>query len=103
MGYNSRVTKKSNDGGVDIFAKLQTAMGIDEVIIQCKHKENPNSVVDVAKVRELFGVFSANKKLTKAILVTNGRFTSGAIDFARNNRIELIDGTKLQGYIELYY
>jgi SNF2 family DNA or RNA helicase len=103
MGYNSRVTKKSNDGGVDIFAKLQTPTGIDEVIIQCKHKENPSSTVDVAKVRELFGVFSADKKLTKAILVTNGRFTSGAIDFARDNRIELIDGTKLQGYVELHY
>ncbi|MDP2362482.1 MAG: restriction endonuclease, partial [Ignavibacteria bacterium] len=82
MGYHSRVTKKSNDGGVDIFAKLQTPTGIDEVIIQCKHKENPSSTVDIAKVRELFGVFSANRRLTKAILVTNGRFTSGAIDFA---------------------
>ncbi|HLD52746.1 MAG TPA: SNF2-related protein [Sediminibacterium sp.] len=103
MGYNSRVTKKSNDGGIDIFAKLHTPMGIDEVIIQCKHKVNPSSTVDVAKVRELFGVFSANKKLTKAILVTNGRFTSGAIEFAKDNRIELIDGTKLQGYVELHY
>jgi len=103
MGYNSRVTKRSNDGGVDIFAKLQTPMGNDEVIIQCKHKENPSSTVDIAKVRELFGVFSASKKFTKAILVTNGRFTSGAIDFARDNRIELIDGTKLQGYVEIHY
>ena len=103
MGYNSRVTKKSNDGGVDIYAKLQTPMGNDEVIIQCKHKENPSSTVDIAKVRELFGVFSASKKFTKAILVTNGRFTSGAIDFARDNRIELIDGTKLQGYVEIHY
>mgnify|MGYP001570560744 CR=1 len=103
MGYHSRVTKKSNDGGVDIYAKLQTPTGIDEVIIQCKHKENPSSTVDVGKVRELFGVFSANRKLTKAILVTNGRFTSGAIDFANQNRIELIDGTKLQGYVELHF
>lgn len=103
MGYYSRVTKKSNDGGIDIFAKIQTPTGIEEVIIQCKHKENPSSTVDVSKVRELFGVFSANKKLSKAILVTNGRFTSGAIDFARETRVELIDGIKLQGYIELHF
>lgn len=103
MGYHSRVTKRSNDGGVDIYAKLQTPTGIDEVIIQCKHKENTRSTVDVVRVRELFGVFSANKKLTKAILVTNGEFTSGAIDFANQNGIELINGTKLQGYVELHY
>jgi len=103
MGYHARVTKKSNDGGVDIFAKIQTPAGTNDVIIQCKHKENPNSTVDIGKVRELFGVFSADKKLHKAILVTNGRFTSGAINFAMRNGIELIDGTKLQGYIELHY
>lgn len=103
MGYHHRVTKKSNDGGVDIYAKIQTPTGIDEVIIQCKHKENPSSTVDVGKVRELFGVLSDNKKLTKAIIVTNGRFTKGAIGFAERNRIEWIDGVKLQGYVELHF
>jgi restriction system protein len=73
------------------------------VIIQCKHKDNPASTVDVSKVRELFGVFSANKRLTKAILVTNGRFTSGALEFAEKNKIEIIDGTRLRGYVECYY
>lgn len=102
MGYYARTTKKTNDGGVDIYAKLKTPTGIDEVIIQCKHKENPSSTVDVGKMRELFGVLSDNKKLTKAIIVTNGRFTKGAIDFAERNRIEWIDGVKLQGYVELH-
>ena len=102
MGYFSRVTKKSNDGGVDIFAKLQTPTGTDEVIIQCKHKENPNSTVGVDKVRELFGVLSANRKITKGFLVTNGKFTAGAYEFANGKPIELIDGTKLKGYVEIY-
>lgn len=103
MGYFSRVTKKSNDGGIDIFAKLQTPTGIDEVIIQCKHKENPSSTVGVDKVRELFGILSADRKLTKGFLITNGKFTSGVYDFANGKHIELIDGTKLQGYVETYY
>jgi SNF2 family DNA or RNA helicase len=102
MGYYSKVTKKSNDGGIDIFAKLQTPTGADEVIIQCKHKEDPNSTVGVDKVRELFGVLSANRKLTKGFLITNGKFTSGAYDFANGKLIELIDGTKLKGYVEIY-
>ena len=100
MGYHSRVTKQSGDGGIDIFAKLQTPAGTDEVIIQCKHKQDPSSTVDVAKVRELFGVLSANRKLSKAFLVTNGRYTRGAIDFATQNGIELIDGAKLLGLVE---
>ena len=102
MGYFSKVTKKSNDGGIDIFAKLQTPTGTDEVIIQCKHKEDTNATVGVDKVRELFGVLSANRKLTKGFLITNGKFTSGAYDFANGKLIELIDGTKLKGYVELY-
>lgn len=100
MGYHSRVTKQSGDGGIDVYAKLQTPAGMDEVIIQCKHKQDPSSVVDVTKVRELFGVLSANRKLTKAFLVTNGRYTKGAIDFATQNGIELIDGARLIGLLE---
>lgn len=102
MGYFSRVTKKSGDGGVDIFAKLQTPTGMDEIIIQCKHKQDSNSTVGVDKVRELFGVLAANNKLTKGIIVTNGKFTSGCYDFANGKLIELIDGAKLKGYTEIY-
>jgi SNF2 family DNA or RNA helicase len=100
MGYYSRVTKQSGDGGIDIYAKLQTPAGTDEVIIQCKHKQDPSSKVDVAKVRELFGVLSSNRKLSKAFLVTNGGYSKGAIDFATQNGIELIDGAKLLGLVE---
>lgn len=102
MGYFSRVTKKSGDGGVDIFAKLQTPTGIDEIIIQCKHKQDTSSTVGVDKVRELFGVLSANSKLTKGFIVTNGKFTSGCYDFASGKLIELIDGARLKGYTEIY-
>jgi restriction system protein len=102
MGYYSKVTKKSNDGGIDIFAKLKTPTGMDEVIIQCKHKEISSSTVGVDKVRELFGVLSAYRKLSKGFLVTNGKFTSGAYDFAIGKPIELIDGIRLQGYVEIH-
>jgi SNF2 family DNA or RNA helicase len=102
MGYYAKVTKQSNDGGIDVIAKLQTPTSIDEVIIQCKHKQDPMANVDIVKVRELLGVLSSNRKLAKAILVTNGKFTNGAKDFANNNGIELIDGIKLKYYVEKY-
>ena len=102
MNYHTRVTKKSRDGGVDIHLKLITPTGFDEMIIQCKHKENENSTVGVDKVRELFGAVSSNVKLTKGILVTNGKFSNDSIEFASGKNIELIDGVTLRGYIEMY-
>jgi HJR/Mrr/RecB family endonuclease len=54
------------------------------------------------KVRELFGVFKANKKLTEAIFVTNGYFTENAIRFADENKVTLINRDKLKGYTEKY-
>jgi SNF2 family DNA or RNA helicase len=102
MNYHARVTKKSRDGGVDIYVKLNTPTGFDEMIIQCKHKENENSTVGVEKVRELFGAVSSNVKLTKGILVTNGKFSNDSIEFANGKNIDLIDGVTLRGYIEMY-
>ena len=102
MQYNTKITKKSRDGGVDIHLKLNTPTGIDEMIVQCKHKENQNSVVGVDKVRELFGVLSANKNYSKGFVVTNGKFANDSFEFIVGKNIELIDGLKLKGYIEKY-
>jgi SNF2 family DNA or RNA helicase len=102
MNYHTRITKKSRDGGVDIYVKLNTPTGFDEMIIQCKHKENENSTVGVDKVRELFGAVSSNIHLTKGILVTNGKFSNDSIAFAKGKNIDLIDGVTLRGFIEMY-
>ncbi|MDR1478569.1 MAG: restriction endonuclease, partial [Planctomycetaceae bacterium] len=55
-GYHTRLTQKSRDGGVDIYAKYRSPTGsYEEVIIQCKHKERSDSSVGVEPVREIFG------------------------------------------------
>lgn len=102
MGYHSQTTKRTGDGGTDIYAKLQTPTSIDDVIIQCKHKEDVTATVDVTKVRELFGVLEANHKLKTGYLITNGRFTSPCREFADGKPIELIDGIRLLGFVEKY-
>jgi HJR/Mrr/RecB family endonuclease len=102
MNYHTKLTKKSRDGGVDIHVKLNTPTGINEMVIQCKHKENENSNVGVDKVRELYGVVSSNSRFTRGILVTNGKFSNDSIEFANGKNIDLIDGLKLKGYIEKY-
>ena len=102
MNYHTKLTKKSRDGGVDIHIKLNTPTGFNEMIIQCKHKENENSMVGVDKVRELYGVVSSNSRFTRGLLVTNGRFSKDSIEFANGKNIDLIDGVTLKGYIEKY-
>jgi SNF2 family DNA or RNA helicase len=102
MNYNTKLTKKSRDGGIDIHVKLNTPTGINEMVIQCKHKENENSIVGVDKVRELYGVVSSNSRFTRGMLVTNGRFSNDSIEFANGKNIDLIDGLILRGYIEKY-
>lgn len=102
MGYHSQTTKRTGDGGIDIYAKLQTPTSVDDVIIQCKHKEDVTSTVDVGKVRELFGVLQSNHKLKTGYLITNGRFTYPCREFAIEKPIELIDGIRLLGLVEKY-
>jgi restriction system protein len=62
------------------------------VIVQCKRWRV--QVVGVDRVRELFGVMVA-ERAGAAILVSSGRYSPEAIDFARDKPIELVDGNEL--------
>lgn len=98
IGYQTKQTKKSNDGGVDIMAKNING----EIIIQCKHREKSSGTTGVKDVRELYGVYKSMENINKAILITNGKFTAKAKEFAQNNKVELINGSKLIGLINMY-
>ena len=60
--------------------------------VQCKHWKSRN--VGVKVVRELYGVMTA-KKVKKGIVVTFGRFTHDAKEFAKGKPINLIAGNQL--------
>ena len=78
------------DGGVDVRI---TRSG-ETYLVQCKRwRERP---VGVKVVRELLGVVAA-EKATGGIVVTVGRFTREAQEFARDVAVELVDGDRLQG------
>jgi restriction system protein len=78
----------TTDGGVDLelHAKGKT------IIVQCKRWRV--QVVGVDRVRELFGVMVA-ECAGAAILVSSGRYSPEAIDFAHDKPIELVDGNEL--------
>lgn len=80
------------DGGVD----LVLSNGREKFLVQCKQWRALK--VGVAVVRELYGVTAA-RGATGGFVVTSGRFTPDAIDFAAGRNIELIDGPELAAMI----
>jgi restriction system protein len=77
------------DGGVDLV--LMKAG--NRYLVQCKQYRA--SSVSVMVVREIFGVVAA-QRASGAIVVTTGTFTKDAIEFAKSQPIELIDGARLE-------
>lgn len=89
MGFDVAVTSKSNDDGVDVFASVQTAGQKGLVVIQSK-KWNDSNPIGKSEVRELLGTIGLHKA-TKGVLVTTGRFETGALTMASADpRIELL-------------
>lgn len=91
IGYNTRVTKKSGDGGVDIIA-FKDELGIEPPIIKVQVKCVEGSI-GAPVVSALFGNVGIGEY---GLFVTLGAFTKQAEDFAKNKaNLRLIDGDEL--------
>ena len=77
------------DGGVDVELSKQG----DRYLVQCKQWRAVK--VGVETVRELYGVMSA-RRAAGGFVVTSGRFTDAARQFADGREIELLDGAMLE-------
>ena len=82
------------DGGVDIVLRK----GAEKYYVQCKQWKAYS--VGVPIVRELYGAMAAGGAVG-GFVVTSGRFTRDAIDFARHQNIELIDGDGLERLLKV--
>src|SRR5579883_1437782 len=91
LGYLTRLTRPSHDGGIDIIAENPQPVVGGKIIVQCKRS---SSLVGVAAVRDLYGVVHA-ERATKGILVTTSDFSADARVFAEGKPIELIGGRQL--------
>lgn len=76
------------DGGVDLILRKNN----EKTLVQCKRWKTYKVGVD--KVRELFGVVTA-ENADRGILVTCGRFTKEALAFQSGKPLTLIDGQAL--------
>lgn len=80
------------DGGVDLVLNR----GAEKVLVQCKQWRAMK--VGVGTVRELYGVMAA-EGAAAGVVVTSGRFTSEAIEFASGRNVQLIEGDELRRMI----
>ena len=81
------------DGGVDL--KLHRAGRTS--LVQCKQRKVFS--IGAPVIREMFGLMTA-VKAAEAIIVTTGKFTRDAQDFAAGKPIQLIDGPQLLALVQ---
>jgi len=95
LGYETKVTGGSGDGGVDVEAVKD-----DHVhYIQCK--KYISSKVPVSAVRDFYGAIADRVDGGKGYFITTNVFTLDADKFAEDKPIELIDKFKLMEYMQM--
>jgi restriction system protein len=96
IGLETKLTRSSKDGGVDVVAyDIRPVIG-GKVVIQAKRYKN---TVGVSAVRDLYGTMM-NEGANKGILVTTSGYGPDAFEFAKDKPIELIDGGQLLYLLE---
>lgn len=95
LGFQTRLAHSAADGGVDINLYAEGSESAS-VIVQCKPWNAYR--VGIKPVRALRGVM-ASGQVGEGVLVTSGKFTQEARDFAGKESIRLIDGAELLGKI----
>jgi SNF2 family DNA or RNA helicase len=96
QGYDATVTsKKGGDGGIDVVAFKER----DGVLVQCKSSKSAEVGWDAVKeVTAGAAKYQARFRGTRfrRVAVTNQRFTSGAIEQAGLNQVELLSRPRLE-------
>ena len=84
------------DGGIDLVLSRPGKNGSENSLVKCKQWRANKVGLDV--VRELYGVMAA-KGAAGSFVVTSGRFTDEAVEFAHGRNVTLVDGSKLHALI----
>src|SRR5699024_6047483 len=97
MGYsgkngNVEVTPQSNDGGIDGIIN-QDPLGTSTVYLQVKRYAEKN-VIGRPAIQAFYGAL-ASVNADRGVFITTSSFSTGAMEFARNQGIVLIDGNQL--------
>jgi restriction system protein len=93
-GFETKSQSHGADGGVDIWLHSRNAS--TPLIVQCKHWQG--KAVGVKELREFLGVM-ASHKLTRGTYATTSNYTKDALQFAKDNGINALDGKGLLALI----
>ena len=104
MGYKGTngqafVTQKSNDSGIDGIIN-QDALGTRTVYIQAKRYQVGNNV-GRNEMQAFFGALSGFGS-DRGVFITTSNFSNGAIEYAKNQHIVLINGVRLSDLMLQY-
>jgi restriction system protein len=100
MGYHTRVTQKSGDGGVDVIAH-KDELGFEPPIIKVQCKQTL-STVGQPDVAQLYGHVAADRE--HGLFITLGDYSAQARQFERSkHNLRLINGEDLVAMIFHHY
>lgn len=88
LGFRTETIPFGADGGIDIKLYKEDSKHPD-ALIQCKAW---NQKIGVKPIREMLGVMTHHK--VKGIFIITGDYTQEAKNFARENKIDLVDGER---------
>lgn len=97
MGYKTKVTAKTGDGGYDIVMNYNNK----KYIVECKCYDQKHSI-GRPMIQKLVGA-NQEAKADNMIFITKSNFSKDAIVFAKTTNVELIDGDKLLELFNKYY
>ena len=84
LGYQTQVTKRSGDGGVDVISKKDN----ETIYIQCKHYA-PNTHLGAPELQAFWGCCSGNG-ISKGVMVCTSSLTKDARAFANKLKGKLV-------------
>ena len=104
-GMLSARTNESNDNGADVT--VFSGSKKPNLLIQCKKTKNYQSNIGKSGIQEIKTALSFYERIHtcefKPVVITNAKgFTSGAIDLAKANGVQLICRDELAKMLELY-
>lgn len=99
LGYQTKVTKRSGDGGVDVIATKDN----ETVYIQCKHY-GENTHLGAPELQAFWGCCSGNG-ISKGVMVCTSGLTKDAQAFANKlkEKLEIIGMKELMKLDKTYY
>jgi len=103
IGYNTKVSPKGGDGGIDIIA-FKDELGIEPPIIKVQVKSTDGDITP-DKVQALYGNINTNATNSEyGLFVALGGYSKKAKEFANSKpNLRLIDGDELIELVLKYY